>query len=90
MWSPPDLGMGGGVNQLMLQAGRCGKVWRGGKVQVDCGERLLMKGARPYGERAPLMKGARPFEEGGALFASLVGGLVISSFSFMQLRVDDF
>ena len=51
MWSPHDLGMGGGVNQLMLQAGRGGKVWRGGKVQVDCGERLLMKGAQ--GRRAP-------------------------------------
>jgi hypothetical protein len=36
-----------------------------------------------------LMKGARPFEEGGALVARLVEGLVISSFSFMQLRVDD-
>jgi hypothetical protein len=39
MWSPPDLGMGGeGGNQLMLQAGRWGKVWRGGKVLVGCGE----------------------------------------------------
>jgi hypothetical protein len=72
-------------------------------------EHLLMKGARPYGERAPfnergapfmerehpLMKGARPygerapFNERGALVACWVGGLVISSFSFMQLRVDD-
>ncbi len=51
MWSPHDLGMGGGVNQLMLQAGRWGKVWKGGMVQVDCGERLLMKGA--LGRRAP-------------------------------------
>ncbi len=60
MWSPHDLGMGG-VNQLMLlQAGRWGKVWRGGKVQVDCGERLLMKGARPYGERAPFNKRGTP------------------------------
>jgi hypothetical protein len=62
MWSPHDLGMVG-VNQLMLQAGRWGKVWRGGKVQVDCGERLLIKRARPYGERAPLIKGARPYGE---------------------------
>ena len=37
-WSPPDLGMGGGGDQLMLQAGRWGKVWRGGKVLVGCGE----------------------------------------------------
>ncbi len=36
---PPDLGMGGGGDdQLMLQAGRWGKVWRGGKVLVGCGE----------------------------------------------------
>ncbi len=56
MWSPPDLGMGGGgMNQLMLQAGRWGKVWRGGKVQVDCGERLLIKGARPFKERGALL-----------------------------------
>ncbi len=48
----------------MLQAGRWGKVWRGENVQVDCGERLLMKGARPYGEREHLlMKGARPHGE---------------------------
>ena len=60
MWSPHDLGMGGGVNQLMLQAGRWGKVWRGGKVQVDCGERLLMKGARPSGERAPFNERGAP------------------------------
>jgi hypothetical protein len=44
----------------------------------------------PLGKRArPFAKGAHPFEEGGALVACLVGGLVISSFSFMQLRVDD-
>ena len=59
MWSPHDLGMGG-VNQLMLQAGRWRKVWRGGKVQVDCGERLLMKGARPYEERAPFNERGAP------------------------------
>jgi hypothetical protein len=45
MWSPPDLGMGGGMNQLMLQAE--GEVWRGGKVQVDCGGRPFGKRARP-------------------------------------------
>ncbi len=39
MWSPPDPGMGGeGGDQLMLQAGRWGRVWRGGKVLVGCGE----------------------------------------------------
>ncbi len=43
----------------------------------------LRKRARPFGMRA------RPFEERGALVACLVGGLVISSSSFMQLRVDD-
>jgi hypothetical protein len=38
-------------------------------------------GARPHSERAPKIMGARPH---------LVGGLVISSFSSLQLRVDDF
>jgi hypothetical protein len=39
MWSPPDLGMGGGRgDQLMLQAGRKGEVWRGGRVLVGYGE----------------------------------------------------
>ncbi len=52
------------------------EVCKGGKVQVDCGGRPFAKRARPFGER-------------GALVACLVGGLVISSFSFMQLRVDD-
>ncbi len=91
MWSPHDLGMGGGgrVNQLILQAGRWGKVWRGGKVQVDCGECLWGKGRALMKREHLLIKGARPFKERGALVACLVGGLVISSFSFMQLRVDD-
>jgi hypothetical protein len=71
MWSPHDLGMGGGVDQLMLQASRWGKVWRGGKVQVVCCRAPLMKGARPHGGESTLkLKGA-----------CLVGGLVISSFS---------
>ena len=78
MWSPPDLGIGGGVNQLMLQAGRWGKAWRGGKVQVDCGERLLIKGARPYGERAPFNK--------RGLLGGRFGDFLLF---FMQLRVDD-
>jgi hypothetical protein len=78
---PPMALVWGGMNQLM--------------VQVDVG------GSRPCGvEGESLVEvwrggkvqvacGARPFEEGGALVACLVGGLVISSFSFMQLRVDD-
>jgi hypothetical protein len=53
-------------------------------VQVDCG-------GSPFGKKgAPLKgKGRAPFNKRGALVACLVGGLVISSFSFMQLRVDD-
>jgi hypothetical protein len=47
------------------------------------------KGAGWLVECAPLGKRARPFGDGGALVACLVGGLVVSSFSFMQLRVDD-
>ncbi len=61
----------------MLQAGRWGKVWRGGKVQVDCGERLLIKGARPHEQRAPL-------NERG-LLGGRFGDFL---FFFMQLRVD--
>jgi hypothetical protein len=72
MWSPHDLGMGGGrMNQLMVQAdgggsrlcwvegGSLVEVWRGGKVQVDCG-------ARPFGEKgAPLcLKGAPLWRKG--------------------------
>ncbi len=38
-------------------------------------------GARSHSKRAPIIMGARPH---------LVGGLVISSFSSLQLRVDDF
>ena len=60
MWSPPDLGMVGGEGGSADVAGRWGKVWRGGKVQVDCGERLLMKGARPYEERAPFNERGAP------------------------------
>jgi hypothetical protein len=47
MWSPHGLGMGG-EDESADVAGRWGKVWRGGKVQVDCG-------GRPFGEKgAPL------------------------------------
>jgi hypothetical protein len=37
-----------------------GEGLRGGKVQVDCGERLLIKGARPHEERAPLNERGAP------------------------------
>ncbi len=83
MWSTHDLGMGG-EDESADVAGRWRKVWRGGKVQVDCG-------GRPFGEKgAPLLgKGRPPLGKGALLVACLAGGLVISSFSFMQLRVDD-
>ena len=93
---PHGPGMGGGrMNQLMVQVDGggprlCGvegenlvEVWRGGKVLVACGARPFGKRVRSFGRRA------RPFGERGALVACLVGGLVISSFSFMQLRVDN-
>ncbi len=53
-------------------------------MQVDCG-------GSPFGEKGAtfLGKGRAPFNKRGALVACLEGGLVISSFSFMQLRVDD-
>jgi hypothetical protein len=88
VWSPPDLGIGGRGNQLMLQVGRrggrfgkwmsAGWFWRGPKIM---GARPHKMGARPHSERAPKIMGARPH---------LAGGLVISSFSSLQLRVDDF
>ncbi len=88
MWSPHDLGMGGGVDQLMLQAGRWGEVWRGGKVLVGCGEhpqimgaRPQIMGARPHLERAPLINGGAPS------FCGRFGDFLLF---FMQLRVDDF
>ncbi len=88
MWSPHDLGMGGGVEQLMLQAGRWGRVWRGGKVQVGLwrapiimGARPQIMGARPHLERAPLNNGGAPS------FCGRFGDFLLF---FMQLRVDDF
>jgi hypothetical protein len=87
MWSPHDLGVGGGVNQLMLQAGRWEKVWRGGKVQVVCAERPeimgacpQIMGACPHFERAPLNN------RGAPSFCGRFGDFL---FFFMQLRVDD-
>ena len=65
------------------------EVWRGGKVLVALERAPLQKGA-------PFARRAHPFGGGRALVACLVagaqalpGGLVISSFSFMQLRVDE-
>jgi hypothetical protein len=53
MWSPHGLGMGG-EDESADVAGRWGKVWRGGKVQVDCG-------GRPFGEEgAPLWEKGAP------------------------------
>jgi hypothetical protein len=49
MRSPHDLGMGGGDDESA-------DVWRGGKVQVDCG-------GRPFGE-----KGAPLWEKGAPLW----------------------
>jgi hypothetical protein len=95
---------GGGSRLCGVEGGSLVEVWRGGKVQVDCGGRPFGKRARPFGKRVrpfgkrarpfgkrtrPFGKRARPFGERGALVACLVGGLVISSFSFMQLRVDN-
>ena len=88
MWSPHGLGMGGRMDQLMVQVDEggsrpCGvggeslvEVWRGGKVLVAL-ERAPFRRARPY----CLLdwQGAQ----------ALLGGLVIFSSSLMQLRVDE-
>ena len=75
-------------DQLMLQAGGRGGglergwvlvgSWRAPKIM---GARPHKMGARPHSERAPKIIGARPHP---------VGGLVISSSSSLQLRVDVF
>jgi hypothetical protein len=89
------------MDQLMVQVDEggsrpCGvegeslvEVWRGGKVLVAQERAPLQKGA-------PFARRARPFGGGRALVAYLIGrglkplgGLVSSSFSFMQLRVDE-
>jgi hypothetical protein len=83
------------MDQLMVQVERggsrpCGmegeslvEVWRGGKVLVAVGRAPLRKGAPLWG-RARL---CCLLDRQGAQAPS--GGLVISSFSFMQLRVDE-
>ena len=86
---PPDPGIGveGGSADVAGRqegGGRFGEwmsacwFWRAPKIM---GARPHKMGARPHSERAPKIMGARPH---------LVGGLVISSFSSWQLRVDDF
>jgi hypothetical protein len=54
-------------------------------------ESTQIMGARPHSERAPIIMGARPHSERAPIImGALVGGLVISSFSSLQLRVDGF
>ena len=66
--------------------------WKG-KVQMKCGggrKVLVAVGRAPFQKGAPLSEGARPYcllEWQGAQAPS--GGLVISSSSLMQLRVDE-
>ena len=67
-------GGGGGLESGWVLVGS----WRAPKIM---GARPHKMGARPHSERAPKIIGARPH---------FVGGLVISSFSSLQLRVDDF
>jgi hypothetical protein len=76
------------VDQLTLQAGRWGKIWIGGKVQVGLrehpqimGARPQIMGARPHLERAPLNN------RGAPSFYGRFGDFLLFS---MQLRVDDF
>ena len=65
------------------------EVWRGGKVLVALEHAPLQKGT-------PFARRVRPFGGGCALVAYLIGGaqapsggLVVSSSSLMQLRVDE-
>ena len=90
------------MDQLMVQVDEggsrpCGvegeslvEVWRGGKVLVACGARPFEEGRAPFKKGAPLWGRAHPcclLDRQGAQAPS--GGLVISSSSFMQLRVDE-
>ncbi len=62
MWSPHDLGMGGGEESADIAGRQVGEGlvrWKGAGT-VDCGECLLMKRARPYGERAPFNEKGAP------------------------------
>ena len=78
MWSPHDQGRGGGESADFAgrQVGEGLERWKGAGT-VDCGECLLMKGARPYGERAPFNK--------RGLLGGRFGDFLLF---FMQLRVD--
>jgi hypothetical protein len=88
VWSPPDPGIGVEGGSADVEGRWEGGVLESGWVLVGSerapkimGARPHKMGARPHSERAPKIIGARPH---------LVGGLVISSFSSLQLRVDDF
>ena len=78
MWSPHGLGMGGRMDQLMVQVdeevpGHVG--WRG-KVWLKYGEvgRCWLLWSAPLCKRArPFARRARPFGGGRALVACLVG-----------------
>jgi hypothetical protein len=74
-------GGGGGLESGWVLVGS----WRAPKIMGarphKLGARPHKLGARPHSERAPKIIGARPY---------LVGGLVISSSSSLQLRVDVF
>ncbi len=94
MWSPPDPGIGVEGGSADVEG-----MWEGGGLEsgwVLVGSERAPKiiGARPHSERAPKIMGARPHSERAPKIMGarphLVGGLVISSFSSLQLRVDDF
>jgi hypothetical protein len=60
MWSPPDLGMGGGRgDQLMLQTGRRGEGLERWKSACWFWRAPKIMGARPHSERAPKNNGGR-------------------------------
>jgi hypothetical protein len=83
------------MDQLMVQVEKGGPRPCGveGKVQLKCGDGrkvLVALGRAPFKKGTPLSERARPYcllEWQGAQAPS--GGLVISSSSLMQLRVDE-
>jgi hypothetical protein len=95
MWSPHGLGVrredGSAVGAGRRR--RSQAMWGlKGKVQLKCGvgrKMLVAVGRAPFKKGAPLSEGALPYcllDWRGA--QAPLGGLVISSFSLMQLRVD--